>query len=105
MLNEAIKQIRLFHQIKQSELAEMLGLSKSYLSELESNKKPISLEILDKYAQIFSVPTSSLMIFSESLDAKSRSEKLRLKCASKIIKIMEWLNAGVEEQAERQEKT
>lgn len=93
MLNEALKQIRLFHQIKQSDLAEKLDISKSYLSELESNKKSVSIEILEKYSEYFSIPVSSLMIFSENLDSTKKSYKLRIKCASKILKIMEWINA------------
>lgn len=39
MINRALKTIRLFHNIKQSELADKLCISKSYLSELESGKK------------------------------------------------------------------
>ncbi|SIT18452.1 DNA-binding transcriptional regulator, XRE-family HTH domain [Thalassolituus maritimus] len=93
MLNEALKQIRVFHQIKQVELADKLGISKSYLSEIESNKKPVSMDLLEKYAEYFSVPASSLMMFSENMDAAKKSDRLRLKCASKIIKAMEWISA------------
>jgi len=93
MLNEALKQIRLFHQLKQVELADALGISKSYLSEIESNKKPVSIDLLEKYADYFCVPASSLMMFSENMDAAKRSDKLRLKCARKIIKAMEWISA------------
>lgn len=91
MLNEALKQIRVFHQMKQVDLAEDLRISKSYLSEIESGRKSISMDILQKYAEIFSVPVSSLMLFSENMDAAKASDKLRLKCANKIIKIMEWV--------------
>jgi len=91
MLNEALKQIRVFHQMKQVDLAKDLSISKSYLSEIESGRKSISMDILQKYAEIFSVPVSSLMLFSENMDAAKASDKLRLKCANKIIKIMEWV--------------
>jgi len=92
MLNEALKQIRVFHQMKQVDLAEDLSISKSYLSEIESGRKSISMDILQKYAEIFSVPVSSLMLFSENMDAAKTSGKLRLKCANKIVKIMEWVS-------------
>jgi len=91
MLNEALKQIRMFHQMKQVDLAEDLSISKSYLSEIESGRKSVSMDILQKYSDIFSVPVSSLLLFSENLDAAKASDKLRLKCANKIIKIMEWV--------------
>lgn len=94
MLNEALKQIRVFHQMKQFELAKELGISKSYLSQIESNSCPksVSMELLQRYAEIFSVPASSLLLFSENLDAAKASDNLRLKCAKKIIKAMEWVS-------------
>ena len=96
MLNEALKQIRLFHQLKQQELAIEIGISKSYLSEIESSRKAVSLDLLAKYANYFSVPISSLMLFSENMDAAKKSEHLRLKCAKKILRMMEWISAGNE---------
>ncbi len=78
--------------MKQVDLAKDLNISKSYLSEIESGRKSISMDILQKYAEIFSVPVSSLLLFSENLDAAKASDKLRLKCANKIIKIMEWVS-------------
>jgi transcriptional regulator with XRE-family HTH domain len=93
MLNEALKQIRIFHQLKQVELANKLGISKSYLSEIESNRRSVSIDLLQKYANYFSVPASSLLMFSENLDAAKKSDKLRLNCANKIIKAMEWISA------------
>lgn len=100
MLNEALKQMRVFHQLKQVELAEELGISKSYLSEIESNRKPVSMDMLEKYADRFSVPVSSLMMFSENMEAAMRSDKLRLKCANKILKVMDWISARSENEAE-----
>lgn len=99
MLNEALKQIRVFHQLKQVELANELGISKSYLSEIESNKKPVSMDLLEKYADHFSMPASSLMMFSENIDAAKNSDRLRLKCANKILKAMEWISARHENEA------
>jgi len=92
MLNEALKQIRKFHQLKQVELANELGISKSYLSEIESCRKSVSMDLLQKYAEVFSVPASSLLIFSENMNAVKTSDKLRLKCANKIIKAMKWIS-------------
>jgi len=100
MLNEALKQIRVFHQIKQVDLAEDLKISKSYLSEIESGHKPVSMDILQRYGEIFSVPVSSLLIFSENMNAAKASDKLRLKCANKIIKIMEWISLRNETNSE-----
>lgn len=91
MINKALKLIRQFHKIKQSELADKFSMSKSYLSEIESGKKPVSFELLEKYSVEFNIPVSSLVFFSESLsEKKGVSEKFRSVFSGKILEIMEW---------------
>lgn len=93
MIYRALKTIRLYHNIKQSELAEIFGMSKSYLSEIESGKKTVNFDILERYSKQFEIPVSSLIFFSEELNSpskKSVAEKFRLVFADKILKIMEW---------------
>lgn len=95
MIHRALKTIRLYHNIKQSELAEIFGISKSYLSEIESGKKVASLNLLENYSKQFKMPVSSLIFFSEELNSCSNSkettaEKFRLFFTDKILKIMKW---------------
>jgi transcriptional regulator with XRE-family HTH domain len=92
MLNEALRLVRVFHDMSQSQLAERLEISKSYLSEIESGKKSPSLDILDKYSAIFDIPVSSILLFSERMKDNSLPEKTRVFVASKIIKIMNWVS-------------
>lgn len=89
-LNEALRLVRVFHDLNQTKLAETLGISKSYLSEIESGKKPISMELLKKYSENFKIPASSLMLFSEEMENEKFSEKARFFLAKKIIKMMAW---------------
>lgn len=92
MLHKALKIIRQYHEIKQVELAVQLGISKSFLSEVESGKKAVSLELLNKYAEIFEVPASSLVFFSESIERKGVfPDKFRQAIAGKILDVMEWV--------------
>lgn len=94
MINKALKVIRQFHKMKQTELSTELRLSKSYISEIESGKKPVSLEILQRYSDYFDIPVSSLMFFSESIEKKGKvSERFRETFAKKVIDIMEWVVA------------
>ncbi|MCW8111909.1 helix-turn-helix domain-containing protein [Yersinia intermedia] len=93
MINRALKTIRLFHNIKQSELADKLCISKSYLSELESGKKTVSFDILEKYSNNFDIPVSSLFFFAERINEPGKDtipEKFKTVFADKILKIMEW---------------
>ncbi|WP_419792798.1 helix-turn-helix domain-containing protein [Serratia fonticola] len=103
MISRALKTIRLYHNLKQSELAENFCISKSYLSEIESGKKTVSFDMLEKYSKEFNIPVSSLVFFSEELESPSKktvAEKFRSVFADKILKIMEWSierNAGKED--------
>jgi len=92
MLNEALRLVRVFHDTNQSQLAEKLEISRSYLSEIESGKKVPSIELLERYASVFDIPPSSLLLFSESLESNTFAEKTRVSVATKIIKIMNWLS-------------
>ena len=91
MINNALKLIRQYHNIKQSQLADKLAISSSYLSELESGKKEPTLDILHRYSNVFGVPLSSLVIFSETLDGTQNVSKARSFISKKMLKILEWI--------------
>jgi len=93
MLHRALRLLRTYHQLSQVELAKRLGISNSYLSELEKggDKEP-SLDLLNKYAKIFKMPTSSILLFSEQINSGSKpGAKLRIASADKILRLLEWL--------------
>lgn len=92
MYYRALKLIRQYHRLSQVELAERLGLSKSFISELEKKdgKKP-SVDVLERYAAFFKMPLSSLMLFAEGTDNKKAREKARLYATDKILRMLEWL--------------
>jgi transcriptional regulator with XRE-family HTH domain len=101
MINKALKVIRQFHEMKQCALALELDISKSYLSEIESGKKPVTLEMLNKYSEVFEVPTSSLIFFSENLEKGTLpSSKFKKVVASKIVSVMEWFVEKNEQRAQ-----
>lgn len=91
MIARALKLIRKYHNLNQTELAIKLSMSTSYLSELESGKKEPSLDILQKYADYFKVPLSSLVVFSETLDGAHSVSKARAFISKKMLKILEWI--------------
>lgn len=91
MLNRALKLLRTFHQLSQTELAQRLGISNSYLSEIESGNKRPGLDLLEKYSSLFKIPVSSILLFSENLNENRPSEKIREKAADKILRILEWV--------------
>ena len=91
MLNEALRLIRVYHDLRQNEAAERLGISKSYLSEIEKGHKEPSLDLLKKYENAFDIPASSILFFSENLGKSPSKERARTFVASKIISLMKFL--------------
>jgi transcriptional regulator with XRE-family HTH domain len=68
---KGLRLIRIFHGLKLNELAKKLDISPSYLSEIERGIKKPTLEVIQKYAEIFDTKPSSIMFFCENLDAKN----------------------------------
>jgi transcriptional regulator with XRE-family HTH domain len=91
MINEALRLIRIFHDLKQFEVAEKLGVSKSHISEIEKGSKSPSLELINKYADEFNIAPSSIMFFAEELPGAQRGGKVRAKIASKVLDILKFV--------------
>lgn len=78
MINEALRLLRVFHDMKSVELAEKLALSTSYLSEIESGKKKPSLDIIQRYATIFQTTPSTIMLMAEGLEKEPQGFKAKI---------------------------
>ena len=89
MLCEALRLMRVFHDMKQSELATRLGTAQSHLSEIESGKKQPTLQLIERYSSEFDIPVSSILFFSENLgkstNSPDASEHARGVIAHKVI--------------------
>ena len=93
-MGEALRLLRIFCGYKSTELAKMLGLSQSYVSELENNRKQPTLDVLDRYAKVFDMKKSTLLLFAESLEDENEKKDNKQRIASagmKFLKILEKL--------------
>jgi transcriptional regulator with XRE-family HTH domain len=91
MIGEALRLIRVFHDMKQAQLADELQLSKSYLSEIESQNKEPTLAVINKYAEYFDLPASSILFFSEKLDSKELDAKPTGNIPKLILSILKFI--------------
>lgn len=91
MLNEALRLVRVYHDLSQTQLSYDLGISNSFLSEIESGKKSPSLDLLSKYGVRFDLPVSSLLFFSERLDENNVTDKIRVGIAKKVVTLLQWV--------------
>lgn len=93
MLGEALRLIRVYHDLKQKQAAERLGVSTSYLSEIERGQKTPTLDIIERYARTFDMPISAIMFFAESLDRKGTLDQARTFVAGKVLSLLQFLEA------------
>lgn len=93
MLGEALRLIRVYHDLKQKEAAERVGVSTSYISEIERGTKTPTLDVIEKYAREFDIPVSSIMFFSESLTHGGPIDFARTFVAGKVLALMQFLEA------------
>ena len=92
MFHRALRLLRTYHQLTQGELAKRLDMSNSYLSEIETGNKVPGLDLLEKYAEVFKMPVSSILLFSETVGSKHKAgAKLKITAADKILRLLEWL--------------
>ncbi|MBT9160597.1 MAG: hypothetical protein DDT26_01884 [Dehalococcoidia bacterium] len=102
MLNEALRLVRVFHDLNKTQTADRVRLSKSYITELERGDKKVTMEVLEKYADGFSIPLSSLMFFAEQAANPSTTEKTRSFVAGKTLKMLDWIAAVTAERDEHE---
>lgn len=93
MLGEALRLIRVYHDLKQKQAAERLGVSTSYISEIEKGTKTPTLDTIQRYSRAFDMPVSSIMFFSESLEQGGAYDNARSFVAGKVLALMQFLEA------------
>jgi len=92
MIGEALKMFRNIHGYKAKELAELLEISPSYLSEIETGKKLPSYEILEKYSHVFDVKLSTLILFSEDYNENKLTDKAQNGVRKMLLNFMKRLD-------------
>lgn len=106
MMNKALRLLRVFNELSQAEMAKKLGVTKSWISEIENGHKAPTLALLQSYADVLDIPLSSIMFFSENLDGDKTVERTRVFVSKKILAILDYIAArgGSDEDEEAEEK-
>jgi transcriptional regulator with XRE-family HTH domain len=94
MLNESLRLIRVFHDMKLTDLSKDLGVSVSHLSEVEKGKKNPSLKLIEKYAKVFDIKPSAIMSFSEDIETPKPGSKLKSSIRANMVKFLQYVETG-----------
>lgn len=96
VIGEVLKRLRTIYGYKAIDVSEKLGISASYLSEIENDKKQPSLEHLKKYAELFGIKLSSLILLSEAYEEAEKEGKGTALIRSMMINLINGLSKTVE---------
>ena len=66
---KAVRAIRQDKKISQEELADLCGLHRTYISDIELGKRNVSLENIDKIAHALQVKKSELFVEVEQYES------------------------------------
>ncbi|MGJ7041893.1 transcriptional regulator with XRE-family HTH domain [Shinella sp. BE166] len=92
MINDALRLLRLYLGLSQKELANVLDISQSMVSEIESGTKSVSMELLERYSENFDVRMSQLLFFAEELEGEPVKTRGKLIIASHVLSLLEKLS-------------
>ena len=93
MISETLRLLRRFNGLSQTEMAQRLGVAKSWISSIEAGKKEPTYALLQSYATVLDIPLSSILFFSEQIDKRKPSERVRSFVSKKILAILEYIDA------------
>ena len=88
MLGNTLKRLRGIYGYSAKEMSELLGISSSYLYEIENGKKKVSMDLLDRYSELLGLRVSTLVRFSEDYEdaeLNSAGQKFITSLMSKVI--------------------
>ncbi len=79
-IGRQLRDLRISRGWKQKELAEMVGLSRPAMSNIESGKRSLTLNTLKRFCEVFNVDISYFGIetenYDEAVDLMSRVEAI-----------------------------
>ena len=92
----ALRAIRIFHDISLTEAARKLDFAKSYISDLENDRKTPSLDALQRYSAVFDIPVSSILLLVENEKecADTFKAKVRSAVAKRILRVLELMGSA-----------
>lgn len=91
LIGQNIKAVRQNRQVSQEQMAEILGVSVSYLSRIERGAKKINLDRLGQISEILNTPVEYFLhgsVLSGEREASLLLDKIAEGCSPELIRTM-----------------
>lgn len=94
MVNEVLKLLRVISDYKQNELACELGISAAFLSQIESGDRKLTMDLLDRYCEVFHMRKSTLLFFAEETGKAAESGNVRQRFRRRALRLLQWMEGS-----------
>jgi transcriptional regulator with XRE-family HTH domain len=91
MFSKALRLLRTLNDLSQADLANELGISAPDLCQIECGKRRPTVELIERYAEVFDIPASTIWLFSERLASNSTQERSRVYVAERMLQAVQAL--------------
>lgn len=92
MINEALRLLRLYCGMSQSDMASRLKVTQSMVSDVESGRKSVSMDLLQAYSEAVEVPMSQLLFFAEEIEGEPVARRGHLIVAERVLQLLDRLS-------------
>lgn len=72
----SLTEVRIILEISQSELAEVLGVTQSYIAHIESGKRPLSDKLRERLFDKLEITADKLEAINKALEAQEEVRRL-----------------------------
>lgn len=87
--SKALTVVRAAKGLQQKELAELLGVTSSYISRIESGERPMSKKMVEKLADRLSIPKELFMLLGQdSKNLKDQDSRLVDDMGKELLRII-----------------
>lgn len=87
-VGQSIKRLRKIKGLTQDQLAKKVNSSKSYISSLENERYPPSLDFLKKISNKLEIPVAFILILGLNEDCFRKKHKMKFTMISKTLQTM-----------------
>lgn len=78
-MSKILKHIRIINNVTQVEIAKYFDINKSSICEIESGKRSLTLQIIERYSKFFKIPNWFILFLIEQFETNKENFTIKIK--------------------------